>query len=126
MSKAIRTLGVGLLTSGWLFYTYQIPFIKYMAQASTHLPYELAVHTLSRTDAGLLGMGDYIVLLYTLLCLGAGLLITGILWPFVENTISLVEQLIGYALISVRDRLFGGPVTKSAVYRGQSGTIAGK
>lgn len=105
MSRAIRTLGVGLLGSGWLFYTYQIPFIRYIAQMTVRFPYEIAVHSMSKTSANLLGMNDYIVILYTLMCLGAGFLIAGVVWPFVENSVEVAEHYMGELLYFIAGKV---------------------
>lgn len=105
MSRNVRTLGAGLLTSAWIFQKFQIYFVKFMAGSSVQFVTDLSIHTVSKADSSILGLGDYLVTFYTILCLGGGFLIAGMVWPFFEDLAAVADQFIARAFSSSKKML---------------------
>lgn len=104
--RSVRTVGVGLLFSAWLAYHCQIPFIRWAGQSTLNYAFDLAIRVESQSVANTLGLDGYLLAIYLMTCLGAGLLAAGLVWPTLDgllmNLIDLPARLLGTAL----DRMF--------------------
>ncbi len=88
MSQTIRTFGAGLLASAWLAQHYQMVYLHTVGETDINYAYDLAIRAMGGSGpAEVLGLGGYVIAVYLLLCLGAGMLLAGFLWPLLETTV---------------------------------------
>lgn len=100
--QSVRTIGAGLLFSAWLAYHYQIQFIQWAGQATLNYAFDEAIRVESQSAAYTLGLDGYLLAIYLMTCLGAGLLAAGLVWPTLDgllmNLIDLPARLFGTTL----------------------------
>ncbi len=102
MSQTIRTVGVGLLGAEWLAMAYQEKFMSLVAAGDTkiNLAYlkSLALQTAAPTIAHMVGADLYFPAIFILGCLGVGLFAAGMVYPFLENAVSALLEVVGQLL----------------------------
>lgn len=81
-----RTVGVGLMVSGYLMThgLYYVNYLRDQLQTSPHVAFDMALHALSPAASVALAANMASPLSWSALCLGAGLFAAGVVWPVVE------------------------------------------
>ncbi|MHB8314477.1 MAG: hypothetical protein ACYDCW_02005 [Acidithiobacillus ferrivorans] len=99
MSQTIRAVGVGLLGAGWLAMHYQAEFVFWAGDGNSPAFRDLAaLQSDSPLVAHIIGVGLYFPAIFILGCLGVGLFVAGMVYPFLENTFSTLLEIIGNLL----------------------------
>ena len=87
MRQSIRTFGAGLLASAWLAQHYQMVYLHTVGETDINYAYGLAIRVMGPGPADVLGIGGYVIAVYLMLCLGAGLFLAGVAWPMLESAL---------------------------------------
>ncbi|QEM66767.1 hypothetical protein FO488_00400 [Geobacter sp. FeAm09] len=83
----VRTFAVGLLLSAYLmdhFAMIAVKYFQYTLRSSPVTAFWMAINTLSPQSAHISGAEYYSLIIYIFACLGLGMAVAGIVYPFFE------------------------------------------
>ena len=85
MSQSVRSAGVGLIVGAILMSALSVDFFQSIIQSPRFLAFTLALKTISPSVATASDIGMILPAVFAAACIGAGLLVAGIVVPLVEN-----------------------------------------